>query len=161
MDCKTIRLRVNGELRELKVKLHWTLLRVLRDELGLTGTKRSCGTGECGACTVLIDGKPAPSCLVLAMHANGREVTTIEGLSHGEELHPIQEAFIENHGMQCGFCNPGIILITKALLDENKDPDEDEIRYRIGGNLCRCGNYTNIVKSIKAAAIKIRTKRGK
>ena len=98
MDEKTIRLIVNGEPRELRVKPHWTLLRVLRDEIGLTGTKRSCQTGECGACTVLVDGKPAPSCLMLAMQADGREITTIEGLSRGDELHPIQEAFIENHG---------------------------------------------------------------
>jgi carbon-monoxide dehydrogenase small subunit len=155
---KTIRLKVNGEVREVDVKPHWTLLRVLRDELGLTGTKRGCETGECGACTVLMNGKPAPSCMVLAMQAEGYEITTIEGLSKGGELHPIQEAFIENHGVQCGFCVPGLILVTKAMLDEIKDPSEEEIKYRIGGNLCRCGNYTNIIKSIMAAAERVRKK---
>lgn len=153
---KSIRLNVNGEIREVEVKPHWTLLQVLRDELGLTGTKRGCETGECGACTVLMDGNPAPSCMVLAMQAEGYEITTIEGLSKTGEIKSIQEAFIENHGMQCGFCTPGMILIAKALLDENGDPTEQEIKYHIGGNLCRCGNYTNIVKSILAAAKKMK-----
>ena len=158
MQKKTIQLTVNGEIREVEVKPHWTLLRVLREELGLTGTKRGCESGECGACTVLMNGKPAPSCLMLAVQAEGYEITTIEGIADNEEIHPIQEAFIEHHGMQCGYCTPGMILISKALLDENLNPDEQEIRYRIGGNLCRCGNYSNIVESILAAAKKMRKK---
>ena len=158
MQKKTIQLTVNGEIREVEVKPHWTLLRVLREELGLTGTKRGCESGECGACTVLMNGKPAPSCLMLAVQAEGYEITTIEGIAVNEEIHPIQEAFIEHHGMQCGYCTPGMILISKALLEENLNPDEQEIRYRIGGNLCRCGNYSNIVESILAAAKKMRKK---
>jgi len=160
MQKKTIQLTVNGEIREVEVKPHWTLLRVLREELGLTGTKRGCETGECGACTVLMNGNPVPSCLILAMQAEGYEITTIEGIADNEEIHPIQEAFIEHHGMQCGYCTPGMILISKALLEENLNPDEREIRYRIGGNLCRCGNYSNIVESILAATKKMRKKRG-
>ncbi len=159
MGKKIIKLNVNREIREVEVKPHWTLLQVLRDEIGLTGTKRGCETGECGACTVLIDGKPTPSCLVLAMQAEGSDITTIEGLAKPGQFHPIQKAFIENHGMQCGFCTSGMILVAKSLLEENQDADEEEIKYRLGGNLCRCGNYTNIVKSILVAAENMKNER--
>ena len=147
-----IRLIVNGISYELDVKPWETLVDVLRNDLGLTGTKEGCGLGECGACTVIMEGKAVNSCLVLAPEADGKKITTIEGLAEGDELHPVQEAFVEQGGLQCGFCTPGMILSTKALLDENTNPSEEEIRRGIAGNLCRCTGYTKIIESIKAAA---------
>jgi carbon-monoxide dehydrogenase small subunit len=148
---KQIKLTVNGTLYELGVQSWETLVEVIRDNLGLTGTKEGCGLGECGACTVIMDGKPVNSCLVLAVEADGKQITTIEGLADGK-LHPLQEAFVEEGGMQCGFCTPGMIMSAKALLDENPDPDDDEIKRGIAGNICRCTGYAKIVASIKAAA---------
>ncbi|MEM3420763.1 MAG: (2Fe-2S)-binding protein [Candidatus Hadarchaeum sp.] len=146
-----VRLNVNGKNYEVEVKPHWTLLQVIRDKLGLTGTKYGCGTGECGACTVLIDGKPMTSCLVLAASAEGRKIVTIEGIS-SDKLHPIQEAFIEEGAIQCGYCTPGMILTAKALLEKNPHPTEEEVRRAIDGNLCRCTGYVKIVKAILKAS---------
>lgn len=143
-----LKLNVNGELFELEIPAHRTLLDVLRNDLGLKGTKEGCGAGECGACTVLLDGEPVNSCLVIALQADGRRVTTIEGLTEGERLHPIQEAFIQHGAIQCGFCTPGMILSAKALLERNPNPDEREVREAIVGNLCRCTGYQKIVEAI-------------
>jgi len=155
-----IKLQVNGDIYEVAVE-HWrTLLEVLRDEVGLTGTKKGCDEGDCGACTVLINGKAVTSCLTLAIEAQGKEITTIEGLADGEALHPIQEAFVEHGGLQCGFCTPGMILSAKALLDKNPTPTEDEIKLGIAGNLCRCTGYIKIIESIEAASQKISTRKG-
>ena len=149
-----ITLTVNGEKYESKVWPTDTLADVLREKLGLTGTKIMCNQGECGACTVLIDRKPVPSCLTLAIECEGRDILTIEGLADPEtgELHPIQKAFVERSGMQCGICTPGMILTAKALLDENHSPTEDEVREALAGNLCRCGNYKRITECVLAAA---------
>jgi len=147
-----ITLRVNGTTYTLDVKPQRTLLEVLRETLGLTGTKKSCNQGECGSCTVLMDGKPVASCLVLAIDAEGTEIITIEGLSEGEKLHPIQEAFLKNGGIQCGFCTPGMVMAAKALLDEHPNPTVAEIRKAISGNLCRCTGYQQIVNAIEAAS---------
>ena len=152
-----ITLTVNGQTHELQVEPRKTLLWVLREELNLTGTKEGCGTGECGACTVIMGGKAVNACLILAPLADGENITTIEGIFREDQLHPIQEAFIEEGGVQCGFCTPGMVLAAKALLDENPRPTEEEIRRAIVGNLCRCTGYVKIVKSIQAAAKKIRT----
>ena len=149
---KQVRFTVNGTSYELDVNPWETLVDVLRNDLGLTGTKEGCGLGECGACTIIMDGKAVNSCLVLAAEADGRQITTIEGLADDDELHPIQEAFVECGGLQCGFCTPGMILSTKALLDEKPNPSEEEIRRGIAGNLCRCTGYSKIIESIKAAA---------
>ncbi len=143
-----IRLDVNGGIREVTIQPHWTLLYVLREELGLNGPKCSCDVGDCGACTVLIDGKAVPSCLVLAAQAEDKKIITIEGLSDGKKLHPLQEAFAKHGAIQCGFCTPGMILSAKALLDENPHPTEDEVRNAIAGNLCRCTGYAKIVAAI-------------
>ena len=145
-------IQVNGEIHHITVKPHWTLLYVLREELGLTGTKLSCGTGECGGCTILIDGRAVSSCLTLAASAEGRDITTIEGVSRGHRLHPIQEAFVSHGAIQCGFCTPGMILSAKALLDENPVPTEAEVKEAIAGNLCRCTGYTKIVEAIMDVA---------
>ena len=147
-----IALKVNGELYEVAVGSQRTLLEVLREELVLTGSKEACDIGECGACTVIIDGKAVLSCLVLAMDAQGKEILTIEGLAKGGELHPIQKAFVAHGGLQCGFCTPGMIMSTKALLDENPQPTREEIKKAIANNLCRCTGYTKIIESIEAAA---------
>jgi carbon-monoxide dehydrogenase small subunit len=147
-----IGLTVNGALYELNVQPWETLLEVIRDKLGLTGTKEGCGLGECGACTVIMEGKTVNSCLVLAVEADGKQITTIEGLADGDKLHPLQEAFIETGGLQCGFCTPGMIMSAKALLDENPNPSEEEIRRGIAGNFCRCTGYTKIIESISSAA---------
>ncbi len=147
-----VTLNVNGRLEELLVEANQTLLQVLRQELGLTGAKHGCGEGECGACTVLLDGRPINSCLVLAVQADGRQVTTIEGLATGSRLHPLQEAFIEQGAIQCGFCTPGMILTAKAFLDENPNPSRQDIRAAISGNLCRCTGYQKIVEAVEAAA---------
>jgi len=145
-------LTVNGETYEVMVKPSETLLEVLRDKVGLTGTKQGCDTGRCGACTVLIDGKAVRSCLTLAVSARDKEIVTIEGLADGEELHPIQKAFIEHGAVQCGFCTPGMIMTSKAFLEENPDPREDEIAQALVGNICRCTGYVKIIEAIKAAA---------
>jgi carbon-monoxide dehydrogenase small subunit len=147
-----IRLKVNGRDREILTAPTRTLLEVLREDLRLTGTKQGCGEGECGTCTVLLDGSAVNACLVLAVEAAGREVTTIEGLSKGRSLHPLQQAFIDHGAIQCGFCTPGMILSAKALLDRRPDPGEEEIREALGGNLCRCTGYQKIVEAVLAAA---------
>ena len=141
---------VNGKKLTLKIDPNLRLLDLLRDELRLTGTKEGCGIGECGACTVILDGKAVNSCLVLAGQCHGSEVLTIEGLSHSGELHPLQQSFIANGAVQCGFCIPGTIMSAKALLDENPHPTEEDIRIAISGNLCRCTGYEQIVKAIRA-----------
>jgi aerobic-type carbon monoxide dehydrogenase small subunit (CoxS/CutS family) len=152
MTLTPLILNVNNITYTIAIESHLTLVEVLRDKLGLTGTKKSCNEGECGACTVLIDGKPVASCLVLALDAQNKSITTIEGLAEGERLHPIQEAFVRHGGIQCGFCTPGMIMAAKALLDENPDPTPVEVRSAISGNLCRCTGYQQIVDSIMAAA---------
>ena len=143
-----IQLNVNGETYDVYVEPRRRLIDVIRDDIGLTGTKEGCGSGDCGACTVLIDGKPVNSCLVLAIDAKGKNILTIEGLSNGGKLHPVQEAFIKYGAIQCGYCTPGMILSAKALLDENPNPAEEEVREAIAGNLCRCTGYVKIVKAI-------------
>ena len=145
-------LTVNNITYTIAVEPNITLTDVLRDKLGLTGTKKSCNEGECGACTVLMDGKPVASCLVLAMDAQNKNITTIEGLADGEKLHPLQESFVKHGGIQCGYCTPGMIMSAKALLDENPDPTAFEVRKAISGNLCRCTGYQQIADSILAAA---------
>jgi aerobic carbon-monoxide dehydrogenase small subunit len=147
-----IQLAVNGESVEAAVEPNRTLVQFLREDLGLTGTKHGCGLGDCGACTVILNGKPVNSCLVLAVQAAGGEVLTIEGLAENGELHPIQQAFVDNGAIQCGFCTPGMILSAKALLDANPKPTEPEIRTAISGNLCRCTGYQKIVQAIQEAA---------
>ena len=158
MRSNFIILRVNGVEYELKIGVTATLADVLREELGLTGTKVMCDEGECGACTVLINGRPMLSCMLLAMDAQNKDILTIEGLADSltGDLHPIQEAFVEHSGMQCGVCTPGMILSAKALLDENPDPTEDDVRKALSGNLCRCGNYRRITECVLAAAEKLR-----
>lgn len=143
---------VNGVTYSINIEPNRTLVDVLRDVLGLTGTKKSCNEGECGACTVLMDGKPVASCLVLAVDAQNRSITTIEGLADGENLHPLQVSFVQNGGIQCGFCTPGMIMSAKALLDENPGPTPLQVRTAISGNLCRCTVYQQIVDSVMAAA---------
>ncbi len=147
-----IQLTVNGESVEAAVEPNETLLQFLREDLGLTGTKHGCGLGDCGACTVILDGKPVNACLVLAVQARGREVLTIEGLAENGKLHPLQQAFVDKGAIQCGFCTPGMILSAKALLDEKPEPSEPEIRTAISGNLCRCTGYQKIVEAIQEAA---------
>ena len=143
-----IHITVNGELHELLVEAGTTLLEVLREHLGLTGTKEGCGLGECGSCTVIVDQKPTLSCLVLAVDADGKEVLTIEGLARGTELHPIQQAFVEHGAIQCGYCTPGMVMTAKVLLDKNPTPTLEDARKAISGNLCRCTGYTKILEAI-------------
>jgi carbon-monoxide dehydrogenase small subunit len=143
---------LNGDRVETEIETHWTLLQLLRDHLELTGTKEGCGKGECGACTVILDGKAVNSCLYPAMEVEGKEVLTIEGLADAEgNLHPIQKAFVEHGAVQCGFCTPGMVMSAKALLDENPKPSEEEIRMAVAGNFCRCTGYIQIIEAIKAA----------
>jgi len=149
---RNITLKVNKKIHELSVDLHRTLLEVLRDDLAWTGTKCGCGQGECGSCTVLVEGKPILSCLTLAVSVDGKEITTIEGLADDGKLHPLQEAFIHYGAVQCGFCTPGMILTAKALLAENPEPTEEDIKQYLKGNLCRCTGYTKIVEAVLAAA---------
>ncbi len=146
-----IKINVNGTDHEVAVKPNHTLLDLLREQLNLTGTKRGCELGDCGACTVLLDGKPVNSCLLLAVEAEGKSITTIEGIAHGEELHPIQKAFVEKGAIQCGYCTPGMILRTKSFLDENSDPDLEEIKEALSGNLCRCTGYSKIFEAVETA----------
>ncbi len=153
-----INLKINGEFYQLNVKPNILLLDLLREKIGLTGTKSGCGTGECGACTVLLEGRPVNSCLMLAVEANEKNVLTIEGLASDGQLHPLQEAFIEEGAVQCGFCTPGMILSVKALLDVNSNPKEEEIKKAIAGNLCRCTGYTKIIKAIISAAENMKRK---
>ena len=156
MNSKEIELNVNSILYRVEVKTKDTLLYVLREKLNLTGTKEGCGVGDCGACTVIVDGAAYNSCLLLAIRMEGKKIQTIEGLAEGGDLHPLQKSFVEHGGLQCGYCTPGMILSAKALLDENPDPSEAEIRTAIAGNLCRCTGYKKIVDAIKAAAVEIR-----
>jgi carbon-monoxide dehydrogenase small subunit len=149
-----ITVTVNGTEQSLAVEPRLLLVHFLREKLGLTGTHVGCDTTSCGACTVLVDGVPVKSCTYLAVQANGRAVTTVEGLAEGAQLHPIQEGFKEEHGLQCGFCTPGMMLVSAALLEENPDPTEEEIRWAISGNICRCTGYQNIVKAVQWAASK-------
>jgi carbon-monoxide dehydrogenase small subunit len=151
MAKRLIRLNVNGEDYELLIEPRKRLLRVIRDELGFTGTKEGCSTGDCGACTLILNSKPVTSCLVLAVDANGGQIATIEGIG-AKELHPLQITFAEKGGLQCGFCTPGMIMAAKALLDENPEPTEEEIRMALGGNICRCTGYSKIVEAVQAAA---------
>ena len=144
-------LDVNGERAELLVPVHKTLLEVLREDMQLTGTKHGCELGECGTCTVLIDGKPELSCLVLPVQVEGRAITTIEGMANGSELHPLQQAFAELGAAQCGYCTPGILLAAKSLLESNGAPTRDEIREALAGNLCRCTGYSKIVDAVELA----------
>lgn len=146
----TLTLKINGDKYEIITYPNRTLLEILRDDLLLTGTKESCGEGACGACTVLLDGLPVRSCLLLATEAEDREITTIEGLAKGEKLDPVQESFIEHHAIQCGFCSPGMILTAHSLLNHNPAPTEEEIRFAISGNVCRCTGYAKIVEAIQA-----------
>ena len=154
-----IKLTVNGDPYEIAVEPWETLLQVLRQKLELTGVKEACGLGDCGLCTVILDGRAVNSCLVLAVDAAGGEIVTIEGLREGSKLHPLQEAFIEHGAIQCGFCTPGMILAAKAFLDENPNPSEEEAREAIAGNLCRCTGYVKIVEAIMAAAEKTRAQK--
>jgi carbon-monoxide dehydrogenase small subunit len=147
-----VRLKVNGQEHELQVEPRLLLVHALRDELGLTGTHVGCDTSNCGACTVHLDGTSVKSCTVLAVQADGAEVTTIEGLGSEGDLHPVQEAFWNNHGLQCGYCTPGMIMAAAALLEENPKPSEQEIRHGLEGNLCRCTGYHNIIRSVLDAS---------
>jgi carbon-monoxide dehydrogenase small subunit len=145
---RKIELLVNGEPYDIEVDVHRTLLEVLRENLGLTGTKKGCDEGNCGACTVLMNGKPVTSCLVLAIEAHGKEIVTIEGLAVDGKLHPVQEAFVQHGAIQCGFCTPGMVLTAKAFIDNNPKPSEEEVRKAIEGNICRCTGYVKIVEAI-------------
>jgi carbon-monoxide dehydrogenase small subunit len=149
---KPLDIKVNGQLHTLMVKPNKTLLECLREDLGLTGAREACDTGGCGACTVLVDGRPVYSCLVLAYDCRGKHVLTIEGLAGDGELHPLQQAFIDHGAIQCGFCTPGMVLTAKALLDENPSPTEREVREAIAGNICRCTGYVKIVEAILAVS---------
>jgi aerobic-type carbon monoxide dehydrogenase small subunit (CoxS/CutS family) len=151
-----LQMDVNGEKRELLVPVHKTLLEVLREDMQLTGTKHGCELGECGTCTVLIDGKPHLSCLVLPIQVQGRSITTIEGMADGSELHPLQTAFAELGAAQCGYCSPGILLSARSLLEDNPEPTRDEIREALAGNLCRCTGYIKILDAVELAAGRMR-----
>jgi carbon-monoxide dehydrogenase small subunit len=157
-----LQIRVNGVTYSLEVEPRKTLLELLREDLNLTGAKEGCGLGECGTCTVLLDGKPVKSCITLALQAGGREVTTIEGMERSDgSLHPIQQAFIDYGAIQCGFCTPGMVLSAKALIDENPDPTELDVRQAIAGNLCRCTGYQKIVEAILSVSQQMLDERSK
>ena len=156
MASHKISVTVNGAAREAEVESRLVLVHLLREVFKMTGTHVGCDTSHCGACTVLLDGDPVKSCTVLAVQADGRSVATVEGLEQGGKLHPVQEGFTEKHGLQCGFCTPGMLMTTSALLARNKNPSEPEIRQAISGNLCRCTGYVNIVKAVQYAAEKMR-----
>ena len=143
---------VNGESYHLDIEPHQLLIEILRDEMALTGTKHSCGAGNCGACTVIIDGEPVLACITLALSARGKQILTIEGLADGTDLHPLQKAFIDKGAIQCGYCTPGMILTSKALLDKNPDPSEKEVRHALSGNICRCTGYVKIVEAVLLSA---------
>jgi aerobic carbon-monoxide dehydrogenase small subunit len=152
---RSVTLAINGSSRSVQVEARALLVHVLRDELNLTGTHIGCDTSQCGACTVLIDGKAVKSCTVLAVQAEGQQITTIEGLGSSDALHPLQQGFWEKHGLQCGFCTPGMIMTSKQLLERTPVPAEEEIRHGIDGNLCRCTGYQHIVNAVKAASAKM------
>ena len=156
MATTTIKLKINGADREAKIEPRLLLVHLIREVIGLTGTHIGCDTTHCGACTVLLDGKPVKSCTVFAVQADGREVMTVEGMEVDGKLHPLQEAFREEHGLQCGYCTPGMMMSGLALLKENGNPSELDVRKAISGNLCRCTGYVNIVKSMQTAATKMR-----
>ena len=153
MEIK-IEFTLNGKLMEVEVPPHWTLLKLLREKLGLTGTKEGCGIGECGACTVLIDGMTVNACLVLALKVEGRKIETIEGLGSRDSLHPLQKSFIDHGAIQCGFCIPGILMSSKALLEQNSNPNREEIKEALSGHLCRCTGYHQIIEAIEAVGNK-------
>ena len=157
---RRVTITVNGEERTADIEPRLLLAHLLRQGLGLTGTHTGCDTSNCGACTVLFDGRPIKSCTMLAVQADGHEVETVEGLASQSGLHPVQEGFKDEHGLQCGFCTPGMMMAAKALLDENDDPTEDEVRWALSGNLCRCTGYQNIVKSVLWAAQRLREQAG-
>jgi carbon-monoxide dehydrogenase small subunit len=150
---------VNGDAVEFLTDPGMTLLDALRDELALTGSKEGCGSGDCGACSVIVDGRLVCSCLILAAEAEGRRIETIEGLAHGSELHPLQQKFLEHAALQCGFCTPGVLMASKALLDANPEPSESEVRYWLAGNLCRCTGYDKIIRAVMDAAADMRQAR--
>ncbi len=156
MSTHTISLKLNGESHTREVESRLLLVHLIREELNLTGTHIGCDTTSCGACTILMNGRPVKSCTVFAVQADGAEITTVEGLAQNGNLHPIQEGFMENHGLQCGYCTPGMMMTSLALLKDNPDPTEEEIRWGISGNLCRCTGYVNIVKSVQYAASKMK-----
>ena len=147
-----VQMTLNGEETEFLCEPRQSLLEVLRDVVGYTGTKEGCLTGDCGACSVILDGRPADSCLVLGVEAEGKEITTVEGLADGDTLHPLQKKFLEHAALQCGICTPGFLVTSKALLDRNPNPTEHEIRYALAGNLCRCTGYDKIVRAVQDAA---------
>ncbi len=155
-EIRRLQLEVNGERQELLAPVHKTLLEVLREDLGLTGTKHGCELGECGTCTVLLDGKPVLSCLLLPVQIAGRSITTVEGLARGADLHPLQQAFAELGAAQCGYCTPGILLAASALLDENPGPTRQEVKEALSGNLCRCTGYVKILEAVELAAERMR-----
>lgn len=160
VPVRRINVTVNGEKRTLDIEPRLLLAHMLRQGLELTGTHTGCDTTSCGACTVLLEGRPVKSCTVLAVQADGREVVTVEGMASASELDPIQEGFKQEHGLQCGFCTPGMMLAAKALLERNPDPTEDDVRWALAGNVCRCTGYQNIVKSVLWAAEKMRSEGG-
>ena len=147
---------VNGEATDFLAADGTSLLDALRDELGLTGAKEGCGTGDCGACSIMVDGKVTCSCLMFAPEAEGRDILTVEGIAEGDHLHPLQQTFLEGAALQCGVCTPGFLVAAKALLDENPDPTETEIRYALAGNLCRCTGYDKIIRSVQEAAVQLK-----
>ncbi len=152
MPKQIINLRINGEPRELAVEPNWTLLETVREALGYTGSKEGCGTGDCGACSMIVDGRLITTCLMLAPQADGRAIVSIEGVATNGDLHPVQQAFIDTGGVQCGFCTPGMVMAAVGLVDENPTPTEQEVRLGLEGNLCRCTGYHNIVKSVLSCA---------
>jgi aerobic carbon-monoxide dehydrogenase small subunit len=156
VHSRTVTAKVNGQARSADIETRLLLVHFLRETLGLTGTHIGCDTTSCGACTVLLDGVPVKSCTMFAVQADGHEITTVEGLAPPGALHPVQEGFHEEHGLQCGFCTPGMMLTATALLAENPDPTEEEIRWAISGNICRCTGYVNIVKAVQFAAAKMK-----
>lgn len=150
---RRVRFKINGEPVVIQVPVHWTLLEILREKMDLAGTKEGCSQGECGACTVLVDGEPVLSCLILGMELEGREITTIEGLAKNGRLHPLQRAFIEKGAVQCGYCTAGMILRAKALLEENPTPTREEVAHALAGNLCRCTGYGKIIEAVLAVSL--------